>query len=228
LARPKRNPSQDNCINITTKNKKKTTITFAIDDEVLQELRNDAEKEGGHSLNSKINNILLKHVSFYRFLEQQQSIVIPNKNFKFILDNIDEKKLLEEFKSVVFDMIPSDLLELRAKLSIENWIKYVCESTLLYAGAFQKFNYHIDEENRLHLIFRHSHGIKWSRILSSVFTQQMESLLGLNCELVVIVVIIIVKVKNPTTAFFMVKRFFSIALFSFCFDSMLYIPQGNI
>jgi hypothetical protein len=180
LARPKRNPPQDNCINTTTKNKKKTTITFTIDDDVLEELRIDAEREGGHSLNSKINNILLKHVSFYRFLEQQQSIVIPNKSFKIILDNIDESKLLEEFKSVVFDIIPSDLLELRAKLSIENWIKYVCESTLLYAGAFQKFNYHIDEENRLHLIFRHSHGIKWSRILSSVFTQQMESLLGLN------------------------------------------------
>ena len=54
---------------IKSKESKKLTVTFAIDEKILNELRNDAEFNG-ISLNSKINNILTKYVTFYKHAEE--------------------------------------------------------------------------------------------------------------------------------------------------------------
>jgi hypothetical protein len=206
MARPKRNnQTTDNNVfdetddknNNTNKgNRKKTTttITLAIDSQVLEEIRGDVEREGGQSINSKINSILVKHTFCYRYAEQQKSIIIPSKNFKYLVDNFDEDKLLEQYKSILLGIVPADLLERKTPLTVENWIKIVCEGMLLHGGSFHKFSHYRDNEGYLHLTFRHDHGIRWSRIIACVLTQQMENLLGLHTTVTILSDIIVIKI----------------------------------
>jgi hypothetical protein len=206
MARPKRTnqgtagilfEETDNKRNNANKDNRKkttTTITLAIDSQVLEEIRTDAEREGNQSINSKINCILAKHVCCYRYAEQQKSIIIPSKNFKYLVDNFDEDKLLEQYKSIILEIVPADLLERKTPLTLENWIKIVCEGMLLNGGSFHKFSHYHDNEGYLNLTFRHDHGIRWSRIIACVFTQQMESLLGLHTTVTILSDIIVIKV----------------------------------
>jgi hypothetical protein len=74
-----------------SKNGKKSNITLAIDSEIQNILKNIAEGEG-LSINSKINSILWKYVSFYKYVEQDGSLIIPSRSVDFFIENIDEDK----------------------------------------------------------------------------------------------------------------------------------------
>lgn len=96
-----------------------------MDDDLISDVEKDAQREG-LSLNLKINDVLKKHVLFYRYYEQQQSIVIPSKNFASLINHVNEDMLREEFKTVVLDIVPSEfLIEQKISLNLDNWIKFV-------------------------------------------------------------------------------------------------------
>jgi hypothetical protein len=156
---------------------KKTTITLAIDENILNEIRQDADHHG-LSINSKINNVLTKYVLFDKYAEYEHPVVIPSKNFRFILDNIEEDKLIKEFEVFIFDTITTDLTQRNISITLDNWIKYVFAGVCLYGGTFSDFSTHVDEKGHLCLIFRHNYGIKWSRIMSNVFAKHLENILG--------------------------------------------------
>ena len=159
----------------------------------MSAISEEAEHEG-LSTNSKVNSILKKYVLFYRLAELDQPVCIPSRSFHFVLENIDESKLIEEYKTTVCDLIPSILVQQKIPLTIENWIRYVCDGILIYSGAIQNFSYHIDNEGCLCLAFKHVHGVKWSRIISKVFSYQLESMLQLHTVPTVLPSTIILKI----------------------------------
>jgi hypothetical protein len=134
---------------------KKETITFSLEQDVLQEIRKDAQRQG-LSINSIVNNILRKYVFFFKYAEYDQPILIPNKSFQVILNDIDETKQIEEYKAILTDLIPAIFMQEKIPFSFDNWIKYVFGSMLMYAGAYQNFSYHKDEEGHLCLVFKHN------------------------------------------------------------------------
>jgi hypothetical protein len=71
------------------KSNKKSNITLAIDTEIQNMLKNIAEGEG-LSINSKINSILWKYMTFYKYVEQDSSLIIPLRSVHFFIENIDE------------------------------------------------------------------------------------------------------------------------------------------
>jgi hypothetical protein len=73
----------------SSKKCKKSNITLAIDTEVVDMLKGVAEGEG-LSINSKINSILWRYIIFYRYVEQDGSLVIPSRSVNFFIENIDE------------------------------------------------------------------------------------------------------------------------------------------
>jgi hypothetical protein len=162
--------------NIRTTTGKKDTITLAIDDNVLGIIKNDAELHG-LSINSKINNILTKYAYFGKFIELQYPTTFTSRNMQFILDNLDETTLAKMFKNIVLHLVPPNLLEKKGSLTLKDWIKYICEGTMLFSGMIQKFSHRKDEDNHLYMGFTHNHGIKWSRIISLVITQLLSDFL---------------------------------------------------
>ena len=75
----------------SAKSFKKSNITLAIDTEIQNILKNIAEGEG-LSMNSKINSILWKYTSFYKYIEQDGSMIIPSRSVNFFIQNIGEEE----------------------------------------------------------------------------------------------------------------------------------------
>jgi hypothetical protein len=89
----------------SSKNSKKSNITLAIDTEIVNMLKDIAESEG-LSINSKINSILWKYISFYKYIEQDSSMVIPSRSVNFFVENIAEEKWIEEYCHALDEIVP--------------------------------------------------------------------------------------------------------------------------
>lgn len=160
-----------------SKNGKKSNITLAIDREVQNVLKNISEGEG-LSINSKINSILWKYVSFYKYVEQDSSLIIPSRSVNFFIENIDEEKWIQEYSDTLEEIVPFFFLELKAEQTLENILKVVFDRLLAYGGSYKGYSSHVDNNGYLNLVFRHEYGIKWSRILSTVYSRFIERTLN--------------------------------------------------
>jgi hypothetical protein len=160
-----------------SKNGKKSNITLAIDTEIQNILKNIAEGEG-LSINSKINSILWKYVSFYKYVEQDGSLIIPSRSVNFFVENIDEERWIQEYSDTLEEIVPFFFLELKAEQTLENTLKVVFDRLLAYGGSYKGHSCHVDNDGYLNLVFRHEYGIKWSRILSTVYTRFIERTLN--------------------------------------------------
>ena len=160
-----------------SKSGKKSNITLAIDTEIQNVLKNIAEGEG-LSINSKINSILWKYVSFYKYVEQDSSLIIPSRSVNFFIGNIDEEKWIQEYSDTLEEIVPFFFLELKAEQTLENTLKVVFDRLLAYGGSYKGYSCHVDNDGYLDLVFRHEYGIKWSRILSTVYTRFIQRTLN--------------------------------------------------
>jgi hypothetical protein len=162
----------------SAKSVKKSNITLAIDTEIQNILKNMAEGEG-LSINSKINSVLWKYVTFYKYVEQDGSLIIPSRSVPFFIENINEDKWIEEYSDTLKEIVPFFFLELKTPQTLENILKVVFDRLLAYGGSYKGYSYHNDKDGNMNLVFRHEYGIKWSRILSAVYTQFIQKTLNL-------------------------------------------------
>lgn len=156
---------------------KKSNITLAIDTEIVHILKNVAESEG-LSINSKINSVLWKYITFNKYVEQDCSLIIPSRSVNFFIDNIDEEKWIQEYIDTLEEIVPFFFLELKTVQTLENTLKVVFDRLLLYGGSYKGYSSHADNNGNLNLVFRHEYNIKWSRILSAVYARFIEKTLG--------------------------------------------------
>jgi hypothetical protein len=161
----------------SAKSIKKSNITLAIDTEILNMLKNIAEGEG-LSINSKINSILWKYITFYKYVEQDSSLVIPSRSVHFFIENIDEDKWIEEYSDMLNEIVPFFFLELKTPPTLENTLKVVFDRLLSYGGSYKGYSCQGEKDGNMSLVFRHEYGIKWSRILSAVYTRFIEKTLN--------------------------------------------------
>jgi hypothetical protein len=161
----------------STKSIKKSNITLAADTEILNILKNISEGER-LSINSKINSILWKYISFYKYVEQDGSLILPSRSVNFFIENIDEEKWIQEYSDTLEEIVPYFFLELKAEQTLENTLKVVFDRLLAYGGSYKGYSSHVDNDGYLNLVFRHVYGIKWSRILSTVYTRFIQRTLN--------------------------------------------------
>ena len=150
-------------------NKKKTTITLALDDNVVEAIRGEA-KELEQSLNGRINAILRKHVSFWRDVELNGAAIIPHHTHEFIVREVNEQKYCEEMKKIGNGLI-SFLLEQKAiPLTLEDVAGYVFGELCVNGGSIKNYSLYVDaRDGKTCLFFRHDYDEKWSRILAEAF-----------------------------------------------------------
>lgn len=153
----------------------KTTVNLFIDANVLADVRKEA-KASGISLNSHINKVLTDYVTFYRRAKELECVALTGNDFRFILDNMDEEKMLEHFKSNLTDLIPAALNERKIPATLEKLIEYEYAQMAINAGIIYKFTSYHDEDGLFCLLFQHRFGIRWSRILAEGHTYQIKKL----------------------------------------------------
>jgi hypothetical protein len=150
---------------------------LAIDREIQSVLKNISEAEG-LSINSKINSVLWKYISFYKYVEQDSSLIVPSGSVDFLIENIDEDKWIKEYSEMLEEIVPFFFLELKAAETLENTLKVVFDRLLAYGGSYKGFSCHVDKDGNMNLVFRHEYGMKWSRILSAVYTRFIQRTLN--------------------------------------------------
>ena len=178
ILRPRRRGIDDGNMSGRAKSNKKTTITFAIDDRFLEIIRDDANSQK-ISVNAKINEILLRYALCYRYTEAGGGVIFPPAAMELLL-TFEEDTLTHLYGSVIDDLVPTMLLQSRLPLNLENWIEYVFKGQLLFGGSYQVFSYFKDEDGHVNFVFRHQHGIKWSRVLSTVYMQFLEKAMNIH------------------------------------------------
>jgi hypothetical protein len=157
---------------------KKRSITLSLDNEILSEIRMSA-LDSQQSINLKINNILSKYAYFDIYTEQESCMTIPGKDIiPSMMDLVEENRLKDEYKTIILDAIPSDLLQKKIHLNLDTCIKYIFEGECIYGGSYQSFSHYKDNEGYVCLDFRHVYPPKWSRVIGSAFAELLETYLG--------------------------------------------------
>jgi hypothetical protein len=159
--------------------KKKTTITLSLNQEILDEVKEDADKEQT-SLSTKVNKILSKHIITYRFSQDTKSVFITQKTFRLIIDTIDEDLLLDDFTNNAMDFIPTVFYTKNIPFTLDNIIKYALKGAALDGGIYNHFHHYKELDGFINLVMRHNFGLKWSRILSKGLSKLIENML--NCH----------------------------------------------
>jgi len=156
---------------------RKYNVTLSIDGEIIDILKSMSESEG-LSINSKISSILWKYINFHKYVEQDGSLIIPSRSVNFFIENIDEEKWIQEYIDTLEEIVPFFFLEMKIIQTLENTLKVVFDRLLLYGGSYKGYSCHEDNNGNLNLVFRHEYNLKWSRILSAVYSGFIEKTLG--------------------------------------------------
>jgi hypothetical protein len=86
------------------KTSKKVTVSLALDEFVVEEIRKQADKSQV-SFNARVNAIVEKYVKFFMFAEEVRAAVILPSTHQFCVNEIDETKYTAELKRVGKDSI---------------------------------------------------------------------------------------------------------------------------
>lgn len=124
-----------------------------------------------------------KYVNFYRRTEETEHLVVAPRQWSIFLEMMDEKKTIEAMKS---DGNANNIIAYfkhnNITLTTDSLIKTVFENVAQWTGMCNKIRQYIDDQGYRHLIFDHRFGIKWSRIVSGVFTDLIKEALHLPTE----------------------------------------------
>ena len=143
------------------KNQKSINLSLRIDKEVYETLAEQA-KDQGISLNSLLNSITKRHLTWERFADEIGFVPITKRTLKKIFRNLDENTI-DQLADQVGGIVPRELVYLTfGTTDIENLLKVI----EINATRFGKVNHSINgSTHRINI----SHGIceNFSKFLSA-------------------------------------------------------------
>ena len=98
--------------------------------------------------------------AFYKYIEQDNSLIIPSRSVSFFIENIDEDKWVKEYSEMLEEIVPFFFLELKTAQTPENTLKVVFDRLLAYVGSYKGYSCQLDEDGNMNLVFQHEYGMK--------------------------------------------------------------------
>jgi hypothetical protein len=156
-------------------NKKRKTVgrSFRIDQEWLNVLNEEAEKQG-ISVNSILNR-LLQQYAYLRFMLRYGAITLTRKGFASLLECCPDDEIREKGR-IAGSKITKDLLLTMGVPPTYEFTVFLVEKLLSEFAGWFKCDHHIKRDKEI-LHMRHDLGIKWSIYLSGVASGTFNSLL---------------------------------------------------
>jgi hypothetical protein len=159
---------------------KKKNFPFSTEKDIIEHLTEEAQNKN-LSVNALINDILTRYVTYYKHIERKCKVVIPNKSFQFMLDNIDEDTL---FESITKNELDIEILFTTKKIpgTFENFIIYGLEGAGIMGGLLRHYVIYKDEQDFTNLLLEHNYDIKWSRIMGKAFSGTLQKMFQYNTD----------------------------------------------
>lgn len=133
-------------------------------------------EQSGTSLNALANQVLDQHVSFYRTLEAEKCLSIQGHTLLFLLDSCAE----QDFSTVITHFLIENIHFMQTteqrKMQLRDILDFLQQYGSLL-GWYSSFESRLDAEGNANLMFGHSHGQKWSRILGTGISNLVETML---------------------------------------------------
>jgi hypothetical protein len=173
----------------------KTTVTLAINSDALTIIRQEALAEGT-SLNSRINTILEKYATFYKYMEMLESCIIPYNQFVKMLDLMDETALISIIDNDGNSHAISALKQNHLPITLDTIIEFIFKTGARYSGAYRSFHHYFDDAGCLCLVFDHKFGLKWSRVISAAFSGLIEKAVGIKAHTEILPYTVTIKISD--------------------------------
>jgi len=156
-------------------NEKRKTVgrSFRIDEEWLEVLNEEAEKQG-ISVNALLNR-LLQQYAYIRYMLRYGAITLTSKGFSAILESCPEDKVRENGRNAGSTIVKDLMLTMGVTPSYSFVILLVKKILSEFAGWFE-CDHHVKRDKEI-LHLRHDLGINWSIYLSGVASGTFNSLL---------------------------------------------------
>jgi len=158
----------------------KKNFPFSTREDILEHLRDEA-KGKNISVNSLINSLLEKHLFYYKLIEKKGMVVIPRRNFQFMLDNLEESFLKESIKRNEFDL-NSLVISTKGQITFDSFIKYFLDVIGLNGGFIRHYDIFVDHDGHTDIILEHGYDSKWSNILGSILSELLIDSLNYHTE----------------------------------------------
>ena len=157
-------------------NRKRKTVgrSFRIDEEWLNVLNEEAEKQGV-SVNSLLNRILQQY-AYIRYMLRYGAITLTRKGFSGILECCPEDKVRENGRNAGSTITRDILLTMGVTPNYSFVILLVKKILSEFAGWFE-CDHHVKRDKEI-LNFRHDLGIKWSIYLEAAASEMFNSILN--------------------------------------------------
>ena len=157
-------------------NRKRKTVgrSFRIDEEWLNVLTEEAEKQGV-SVNSLLNR-LLQQYAYLRYMLRYGAITVTSKGFSGILECCPEDKVRENGRNAGSTITRDMLLTMGVTPDYSFVILLVKKILSEFAGWFE-CDHHVKRDKEI-LHLRHDLGIKWSIYVEAAASEMFNSVLG--------------------------------------------------
>lgn len=133
------------------------------------------------SVNALINSILKRYVTYYKHIERKGKVVIPNKSFQFMLNNIEEDMILESIKKNELDILTL-FVSKRIPITFDNFIVYALEGAGLMGGFLHHYAVYKDEQGYTSMLLEHNYDVKWSRIVGNAYSDVLKKMFHYNTQ----------------------------------------------
>lgn len=158
-------------------------ISLRIDEEIRNQL-NDEAKRRSITLNSLVNTILSKYLSFDKILEATKAIPLSGS----FLDELLEITSTEEMENIGKKLGPKVIRKSFAfrgiAFNLDSLTKFYFEPVSAYSGWYS-FNSYFVGTTRI-LVFEHSRGPKWTTFLKQYVAGIIHSATGTEPEIAVV------------------------------------------
>ena len=149
-------------------------------------LRNRLNSEAKHrhiTLNSLINALLEKYVSFDKILQGTKAIPLSEAFFGELLEIVSIEEIETIAKGLGAKIVRRSFASQGIEFNLDNMIEFYFEPLSEYSGWYQ-FNWRLAGTSRK-LIFTHSHGPKWTAFLRRYYAAVIRSATGIEPEVTV-------------------------------------------
>jgi len=160
---------------------KKTTITFSLDKNLIDEIESEASSQG-ISVNARLNNILTQFFNFQKIVQEYGEQIVPKKSFQFYIDMIDEEDHVKHLEESIYEIIRVLIYQQNLPLTIKNIIDVFLKNGAITSGAFNSVQNLTDHNGNLIILVKHSYNLKWSRCCSKTLKNLFFNLFNFNVE----------------------------------------------
>jgi len=151
-----------------------------------ERLRNQLKKEAKHrniTLNSLINAVLSKYISFDKIVEGTNAIPLNGPFFREWLEITSTDQMESIAKNLGPKVVRQSFAFRGIDFNLDNLIEFYFEPVSAHSGWYL-FNTYFEGTSRK-LIFKHSHGPKWTAFLKLYVASILRSATGTEPEVTI-------------------------------------------